>query len=102
MILVTGATGRTGSEVVKALITKGEQVRALVRDPERAESIQGPGVELVVGDVEKPDASAINFSDCTRVPSRSNMTARITVHLPCLISWYFSGYRIWSAPSELP
>ncbi len=55
MILVTGATGRTGSEVVKALIAKGEQVRALVRDPERAGAIQGPGVELVVGDVEKPE-----------------------------------------------
>ena len=55
MILVTGATGRTGSEVVKALIAKGEQVRALVRDPQRAEVIQGPGVELVVGDVEKPE-----------------------------------------------
>ncbi len=55
MILVAGATGRTGSEVVKALIEKGEQVRALVRNPERAGSIQGPGVELVVGDVEKPE-----------------------------------------------
>ncbi len=55
MILVTGATGRTGSEVVKELIAKGEQVRALVRDPERAEAIRGPGVELVVGDVEKPE-----------------------------------------------
>ena len=55
MILVTGATGRTGSEVVKALIAKGEQVRALVRDPERAGAIQGPGVELVVADVEKPE-----------------------------------------------
>ena len=55
MILVTGATGRTGSEVVKALIAKGEQVRALVRDPHRAGAIQGPGVELVVGNVEKPE-----------------------------------------------
>ncbi len=55
MILVTGATGRTGSEVVKALIAKGEQVRALVRDPQRSGAIQGPGVELVVGDVEKPE-----------------------------------------------
>ena len=55
MILVTGATGRTGSEVVKALIAKGEQVRALVRAPQRAGAIQGPGVELVVGDVEKPE-----------------------------------------------
>ena len=65
MILVTGATGRTGSEVVKELIAKGEQVRALVRDPERAEAIRGPGVELVVGDVEKPETwdAALNGVD---------------------------------------
>ena len=65
MILVTGATGRTGSEVVKELIAKGEQVRALVRDPERAEAIRGPGVELIVGDVEKPETwdAALNGVD---------------------------------------
>ena len=55
MILVTGATGRTSGEVVKALLAKGEQVRALVRDPQKAGRIEGPGVELVVGDVEKPE-----------------------------------------------
>ena len=55
MILVTGATGRTSGEVVKALLAKGEQVRALVRDPQTAGAIQGPGVDLVVGDLEKPE-----------------------------------------------
>ena len=55
MILVTGATGRTSGEVVKALLAKGEQVRGLVRDPQRAEAIQEMGVELVVGDVAKPE-----------------------------------------------
>ena len=55
MILETGATGRTSGEVVKALLAKGEQVRALVRDPQTAGAIQGPGVELVVGDLEKPE-----------------------------------------------
>jgi uncharacterized protein YbjT (DUF2867 family) len=55
MILVTGATGRTSGEVLKALLAKGEQVRALVRDPQTAGAIQGPGVELLVGDLEKPE-----------------------------------------------
>ncbi len=67
MILVTGATGRTGSEVVKALIAKGEQVRALVRDPERAGSIQGPGVELVGGDLEKPETWDVALQGVDRV-----------------------------------
>jgi uncharacterized protein YbjT (DUF2867 family) len=36
MILVTGATGTIGSEVVRRLVARGEKVRALTRDPEGA------------------------------------------------------------------
>ncbi|NJP43645.1 NAD(P)H-binding protein [Actinacidiphila epipremni] len=36
MILVTGATGTIGSEVVRVLAERGEQVRAMTRDPEAA------------------------------------------------------------------
>ncbi|MEV6479677.1 NAD(P)H-binding protein [Streptomyces sp. NPDC051576] len=36
MILVTGATGTIGSEVVRQLVARGEKVRALTRDPEQA------------------------------------------------------------------
>ncbi len=50
MILVTGATGHTGSQVVRALIDRGADVRAFVRDPERARAQLGVGVELAVGD----------------------------------------------------
>ncbi len=49
LIPVTGATGRTGSEAVKALIAKGEQVQTLAPDPQRAGAIQGPGVKLIGG-----------------------------------------------------
>ncbi|MGW0202705.1 NmrA family NAD(P)-binding protein, partial [Nonomuraea sp. NPDC003201] len=35
MILVTGATGNVGSELVAALASAGRPVRALVRDPRR-------------------------------------------------------------------
>ena len=67
MVVVIGATGRMGSEVVKALIAKGEKVRALVRDPQRAGAIQVPGVELVVGDVEKPDTWDAALQDVDKV-----------------------------------
>ena len=52
MILVTGATGTVGSEVVKQLI-KAEQrkVRVLVRDPAKAAKL-GNAVEVVKGDFE--------------------------------------------------
>ncbi|MFF3511507.1 SDR family oxidoreductase [Streptomyces sp. NPDC002573] len=36
MILVTGATGTIGSEVVRQLVARGEKVRALTRDPANA------------------------------------------------------------------
>ena len=54
MIVVTGATGNVGGEVVTALSARGQQVRAVVRDPERA-SLPA-GVEVVRGDLELPES----------------------------------------------
>ncbi len=53
--LVIGATGRIGGDLVKALVARGEDVRALVRDSEKAAAIEGQGVEAVVGDLERPE-----------------------------------------------
>ena len=55
MILVIGATGNVGSKLVEQLATMGHQVRALVRSPEKATRIQELGVEIVPGDLERPD-----------------------------------------------
>ena len=52
-ILVIGATGRIGGDLVKGLAARGEEVRALVRNSEKAAAVQGHGVEAVVGDLEK-------------------------------------------------
>lgn len=57
-ILVTGATGKVGSRLVKHLTQRGDQVRALVRDPGRAASMLGAGVELVKGDLLEADSLA--------------------------------------------
>jgi uncharacterized protein YbjT (DUF2867 family) len=54
MILVTGATGNAGSQVVRALLERGERVRAFVRDPEKARRLLGSDVELAVGDFADP------------------------------------------------
>lgn len=54
MIIVTGATGTTGSEIVKLLNEAGIKVRALVKDMSRADDIAGPMVELAEGDFDKP------------------------------------------------
>ncbi|MDE2861660.1 MAG: complex I NDUFA9 subunit family protein [Chloroflexota bacterium] len=58
MILVTGATGFVGRNVVRALRTRGRDVRCLVRSPGRARRIVDYGVELAYGDVTDPPSVA--------------------------------------------
>jgi len=48
---VTGATGKVGNAVVRALVERGDAVRVLVRDPERASTFLPTGVEAARGDV---------------------------------------------------
>jgi uncharacterized protein YbjT (DUF2867 family) len=54
MILVTGATGNVGGELLVALSAHGEEVRAVVRDPARGNL--PAGVELVQGDLDLPES----------------------------------------------
>jgi len=56
MILVTGATGAVGSELVRHLTRKGVPLRALARSPEKAKSRLGPAVEVVRGDFDRPES----------------------------------------------
>ncbi len=53
---MTGATGLVGRHVVERLLAEGVTVRAMVRDPARAEDLRAMGVELVRGDVLDPEA----------------------------------------------
>ncbi|HEX5011549.1 MAG TPA: SDR family oxidoreductase [Planctomycetota bacterium] len=55
-ILVTGATGTVGREVVGQLLAAGRPVRALTRYPDRARL--DARVEVVRGDLERPDTLA--------------------------------------------
>ncbi len=54
-IFVSGATGQTGANVCEQLIERGDNVRALVRNPEEATALSGIGVELVKGDISDAD-----------------------------------------------
>ncbi len=56
MWLVTGATGHVGNVLVRKLLERGEQVRALILPGESRESIHGLNVEAAEGDVLNLDS----------------------------------------------
>jgi len=61
-VLVTGATGTVSSALLGALKgTPSLRLRALVRDPAKAEGLKKDGVEIANGDLEEPDTLAEAF-----------------------------------------
>jgi uncharacterized protein YbjT (DUF2867 family) len=59
MILVAGATGALGSDIVRRLLARGERVRALVRstsDAAKVDSLEKSGAEIARGDLKDPDS----------------------------------------------
>jgi uncharacterized protein YbjT (DUF2867 family) len=84
LILVTGATGLNGSELVRRLSAKGIPSRALVRNLAKAQSLASlPHVEVVEGDMARPDtltdalrgvdrAMLISTSDPTMLETQSS------------------------------
>lgn len=54
MILVTGATGTVGSELVRLLVEAGQRPRVLSRDAGKARRL-GSGVDVAVGDLDRPE-----------------------------------------------
>lgn len=63
-ILITGATGKVGSEVVRLLAGEGVEVKAATRRPDRAGSLGG-GVEVVELDYDRAETydAAVEWAD---------------------------------------
>jgi len=61
-VLVTGATGKVGHATARALAERGDEVRALVRDPARASLPDG--VEPVEGDVRDTESLVSAVRGC--------------------------------------
>jgi uncharacterized protein YbjT (DUF2867 family) len=57
LVLVTGATGNTGSGVVSGLLAQGRNVRALVRNAEKGEGLGQQGADAAIGDLD--DAASL-------------------------------------------
>jgi uncharacterized protein YbjT (DUF2867 family) len=56
MILVTGATGKTGRELVRLLGSRGVKFRVLARNPGKGRSLFGEKVEIVAGDLARSES----------------------------------------------
>lgn len=66
MILVTGAAGKTGLAVLRALAAAGAETRAFVRRDEYRERVEAAGAnDVAIGDLEKPGdmQSALEAAD---------------------------------------
>ncbi len=67
MIVVIGATGQIGSEVVRLLAEKGQQVRPLIRDPKKAMGLSHPNVMFVQGDLSDPKSLDAAFKGAQKL-----------------------------------
>jgi uncharacterized protein YbjT (DUF2867 family) len=67
MIVVTGATGRTGRAATEALLAKGEKVRVIGRDAKKLAPLVELGAEPFVGNVEDVDSMTGAFNGASAV-----------------------------------
>ncbi len=66
MILVTGATGNIGKQLVPLLLELGQPVRVLIRDERRVAHLD-TCVERAVGDLDKPETLVPAVKDIERI-----------------------------------
>jgi len=75
-VFVTGGNGFIGSRVVRLLVTKGREVRCLLRPESRTDRLSGLAYEKAIGDVRDPDSLRRGMEGCDAV-----------IHLASLSSW---------------
>jgi nucleoside-diphosphate-sugar epimerase len=67
VVLVTGATGFIGSRVTIELVKRGARVRALARNPAKAQDFGSTGISVVIGDMTDPGALVRAVRGCQAV-----------------------------------
>jgi NAD(P)H dehydrogenase (quinone) len=61
MYAIMGITGRVGGAIAENLLSQGERIRAIVRNPEKATRWRDLGAEITVADTDDPNALASAF-----------------------------------------
>lgn len=74
-VLVAGGTGKTGSWVVRRLLHYGIPVRVLSRSEEKARTLFGDKVEIVVGKIQSDEDVTRAVEGCTGVISALGSSA---------------------------
>jgi uncharacterized protein YbjT (DUF2867 family) len=67
MYAITGITGQVGGVVARTLLSQGHPVRAVLRNPAKAEAWAKPGCEIAVAQMHDTGALARAFAGCEAV-----------------------------------
>lgn len=87
LVLVAGATGRTGQHVVNALVLDKVAVRVLTRSLEKAENLFGDAVQIHVTDVTDAESVAAAMVGVTDVVSAIGAGAPVGPNSPEFVDY---------------
>ena len=63
-VLITGSTGFIGAAVTRAALTRGDEVRVLIRSTSPLQNLEGLPVESVQGDLRDPSSLKHALDGC--------------------------------------
>ena len=67
MILVTGAGGHLGANLVRRLSENGHSIRAALHDVRELSAVEGLGFDPFFGDLSEPDIAAAAVQGCNQI-----------------------------------
>ena len=95
MILVTGAGGHLGANLVRRLIASGQPVRAALFDARELPTVKGLDLDLVFGDLSNPEIAArLHISRKTVAHHVSRVLTKLSLRNRAAAAAYTAG-REW-------